>query len=287
MHCVTWPSLPRRRTKDQNGKRVKIDEALDLAKQCDSLNEFRSSFSERLRLWEKTTRKLWYSPSDGNSPLLWLQRMFANINNGRSPDISLPRLIDIVIPEDVLNDFIFQLSLVDTKGVDQTAIRPDLENRLRDPRTLTVLCTRFNEAPGLTMQHFLEHARDTLPEGTFRERVLLMVLPRPDEARAVKDDTGEMVESDEEGYDLKRDQAQATLQRVGVGELPIMFFNAISDAPETARDCLVGCINDIRSGYSERIQSVCHAIDRLIENHEVEAAQAAQKCGEEAPDHIS
>jgi len=40
---------------------------------------------------------------------------------------------------------------------------------------------------------------------------------------------------------------------------------------------LVERINDIRSGYSCRIQSVCDAIDRLIENHEVEAAQAAQK----------
>ena len=36
--------------------------------------------------------------------------------------------------------------------------------------------------------------------------MLLLVLPRPDEARAVKDDTGEMVESDDEGYELKRDQ---------------------------------------------------------------------------------
>ena len=53
-----------------------------------------------------------------------------------------------MIPEDVLNDLIFQLNLVDTKGVDQTAVRPDLENRLRDSRTLTVLCTRFNEQLG-------------------------------------------------------------------------------------------------------------------------------------------
>ena len=42
--------------------------------------------------------------------------------------------------------------------------------------------------------------------------MLLLVLPRPDEARAVKDDTGEMVESDDEGYELKCDQAEATLR---------------------------------------------------------------------------
>ena len=269
-------SLPRRRSKDQNGKRITIDQALDLANTCTSLREFQSSFSERLRLWERTTRKSWYSPTDGSPPLRWMQKAFIDINNGRRPDIALPRLIDVVIPDDVLKEATFALSLVDTKGVDQTAVRPDLENRLRDSRTLTVLCTRFNEAPGSTMQRFLEHSRDTLPEGIFRERVLLLVLPRPDEARAVKDDTGEMVESDDDGYDLKRDQAQATLRRIGVGELPITFFNATSDAPSAIRDCLIDRINDIRSGYSQRIQSVCDAIDRLIENHEVEAAQAAQ-----------
>ena len=106
--------------------------------------------------------------------------------------------------------------------------------------------------------------------------MLLLVLPRPDEARAVKDDTGEMVESDDEGYELKRDQAEATLRRIGVGELPITFFNATTDAPDGLRGCLVRRIEDIRSGHARRIRSVCDAIDRMIENQEVEAAQAAR-----------
>ena len=270
-------SLPRRRQRNEEGKRVTVDPALELANGCVSLSEFQSSFAERLRLWERKTRTIWYPQAGGISPLGWMQKTFIEINNGRRSDIALPRLIDIVVPDDVLNEATFGLSLVDTKGVDQTAVRPDLEARLRDPRTLTVLCTRFNEAPGPTMQRFLEHARDTLSEGIFKERVLLLVLPRPDEARAVKDDTGEMVESDDEGYELKRDQAEATLRRIGVGELPITFFNATTDAPDGLKDCLVDRISEIRSGYSRRIRSVCDAIDRMIENHEVEAAQAAQK----------
>ena len=269
--------LPRRRQKNEEGKRVTVDPALELANGCESLSEFQSSFAERLRLWERKTRTIWYPQASGISPLGWMQKTFIEINNGRRSDIALPRLIDIVVPDDVLSEATFGLSLVDTKGVDQTAVRPDLEARLRDPRTLTVLCTRFNEAPGPTMQRFLEHARDTFSEGIFKERVLLLVLPRPDEARAVKDDTGEMVESDDEGYELKCDQAEATLRRIGVGELPITFFNATTDAPDRLKGCLVDRIEGIRSGYSRRVRSVCDAIDRMIENHEVEAAQAAQK----------
>ncbi len=231
----------------------------------------------RVELERPTLAIIWYSKASGVSPLQWMQNTFVEIKNGRRPDIALPRLIDVMISDDVLGEAIFGLNLVDTKGVDQTVVRPDLEARLHDPRTLTVLCTRFNEAPGPTMQRFLEHARDTLPEGIFKERVLLLVLPRPDEARAVKDDTGEMVESDDEGYEFKRDQAEATLRRIGVGELPITFFNATTDAPDGLKDCLVNRIGEIRSGYSRRIRSVCDAIDRMIENHEVEAVQAAQK----------
>ena len=247
-----------------------------MANQCDSLSDLQSSFSERLRLWERQTRRIWYSEANGRSPLSWIQRTFAEINNGRRADVSLPRLIDVVIPEDVLSETALRLSLVDTKGVDQTAVRPDLEVRLRDPRTLTVLCTRFSEAPGPTMQRFLEHARDTLSERIFKERVLLLVLPRPDEARAVKDDTGATVESDDEGYELKRDQAEATLRRIGVGEVPITFFNATTDPTTDLRRCLVDRVEDIRSGHAQRIHSVGEAIDRMIENQEVEAAQAAQ-----------
>ena len=270
--------LARRRIKSPEGNRVIVDQALELANECESLSEFRSSFAERLRMWERKTRNIAYSQSNGGPPLRWMRKTFFMINNGRRSDIALPQLIDIVVPDDVLSEATYELSLVDTKGVDQTAVRPDLDSRLRDPRTLTVLCTRFNEAPGPTMQRFLEHARETLPAGIFKERVLLLVLPRPDEARAVKDDeTGEMVESDEDGYELKRDQAEARLRRIDVGKMPITFFNATSDAPETLRDSLVDRINDVRSGYSRRIQSACDAIDRLIENHEVEAAQAAQK----------
>ena len=267
--------LPRRRHKDEEGKRVAVDPALELANECKSLSELQSSFSERLRLWERRTRRLWYSEANGRSSLRWMQETFVKINNGRRADVTLPRLIDIVIPEDVLSETTLRLSLVDTKGVDQTAVRPDLEVRLRDPRTLTVLCTRFNDAPGSTMQRFLEHARDTIPE-RIKERVLLLVLPRPDEARAAKDDAGEMVESDDEGYELKRDQAEATLRRIGLGELPIVFFNATTDAPDSLRRCLIGRIDGIRSVHVRRIRSVCDAIVRMIANQEVEAAQAAQ-----------
>jgi len=269
--------LPRKRSKNSEGRRVTVDPALECAKRCESLREFQSFFSERLRLWDRRTRAIWYTKTSGTSPWLWLQKTFIEINNGRRPNITLPRLIDVVVPDDVLDESILRLSLVDTKGVDQTAVRPDLEIRLRDPRTLTVLCTRFSEAPGATIQRFLEHARETLPEGVFQERVLLLVLPRPDEARTVKDDTGEMVESDEEGYELKRDQAEATLRRIGVGDLPIAFFNATSDAPEELRERLIERVHGVRAGYSRRILSVCDAIDRLIENHEVKAAEAAQK----------
>src|SRR5207249_8168988 len=122
------------------------------------------------------------------------------INNGRSPGMSLPRRIDVLVPEPLLKDSNLILSFVDTKGVDDTAIRPDLKLRLDDPRTLTILCSRFNSAPDTTMQRFIEHTIQTGSERVLSERVLLLVLPRPDEARAMKDDAGQLSDIDADGY---------------------------------------------------------------------------------------
>ena len=99
------------------------------------------------------------------------------------------------------------------------------------------------------MQRFLEHAGGTLPEGTFRERVLLMGYLARMKARAMKDDTGQLAELDEEGYDLKRDQRLPRCSEPASGSI-IIFFNAKSDYfPDTVRHEIVGHVQQIREGY--------------------------------------
>jgi transcriptional regulator with XRE-family HTH domain len=268
--------LARKTEKTSDGKRVTHDPAAELAKTL-SLEELRSDLAARLRLWERTTREMWYEESPKTTPLKWIRDIFVSINNGRLPKVSLPRRIDVLLPESLLPGAAFTIGFVDTKGVDDTAIRPDLKARLDDARTLTVLCSSFNSAPDTTMQRFIEHAIQTGSERTLTERVTLLVLPRPGEARAMKDDSGQPAETDEDGYQLKTDQVQATLKRIGADGLPIRFFNAITDEPAATGQALLDRIVHMRQLQAERIASLEKTINNLIKNHEIAAARAVRQ----------
>lgn len=259
-----------------DGKRLTRDLAAELAKTVGSVEELRSEFSSRLRLWERTTRELWYEESPKASPLKWVRDTFTSINNGRLPGVSLPRRLDVLVPEPLLKDSSFLLAFIDTKGVDDTAIRPDLKLRLDDPRTLTILCSRFNSAPDTTMQRFIEHTIQTGSERVLSERVLLLVLPRPDEARAMKDDAGQLPDIDADGYQLKSDQVEATLRRIGADGMPVVFFNVTSDEPADIADALLARIRRMRQIQVERLESLANTVHKLIKNHEVAAAEAVR-----------
>jgi transcriptional regulator with XRE-family HTH domain len=268
--------LARTTERAPDGKRLMRDPAAELAKQLATVDELRSEFVAKLRLRERTTRELWYVETPKISPLKWIRDTFININNGRLPDVSLPRRLDILVPEPLLVESSFTIGVVDTKGVDDTAIRPDLKARLDDPRTLTVLCSSFNSAPDTTMQRFVEHAIQTGAERVLAERVMLLILPRPGEARAMKDDAGQVAEIDQDGYELKSEQVAATLTRIGAPNIPIEFFNATADEPSAVGQTILQRIEYMRRVQAERIQSLKRTVESLIKNHEIAAAEAVR-----------
>ena len=159
------------------------------------------------------------------------------------------------------------IKIIDTKGIDQTAERQDLECHFDDPRTLVVLCSKFNDAPELAVQTLLQRAKEAGVKD-IEPKTVVLVLPRPEEAMAVKHDDGTKVEDDQEGYDLKRDQIEMPLKQKGLNALSVEFFNAKDELPETVRDRLVGKIVQYRAEYSKQISRVSKAVERLIANRE-------------------
>ena len=104
-----------------------------------------------------------------------------------------------------------QITVIDTKGVSDVAVREDLDHRLKDPRTSIVFCSRFNDAPGTSTRVLLQHMRQTFSERVDAGKVSVLVLPQAGEARAMKDDLGEPAHTDAEGYEFKRAQVVAEL----------------------------------------------------------------------------
>jgi len=87
----------------------------------------------------------------------------------------------------------------------------------------------------------------------------------------MKDDMGETAQTDEEGYAFKAMQVEIDLRSAGLPDIPVMFFNAESDAPEAVRTQLLGQLNRMREAAAERLLDLCAAVEDILKNHEAQS----------------
>ncbi len=171
----------------------------------------------------------------------------------------------------------FEITVVDTKGVDDVAVREDLDHRLKDPRTSVVLCSRFNDAPGTSAKAILQHMKQTFSERFDTGKVSVLSLARSGEAREMKDDMGDQALSDEEGYELKSLQVSGELDAEEMSGVSVMFFNVEMDKAAAVREELFGQLSRMRTTVSERLFNLCAATNEIIENSEQATLMAAME----------
>jgi transcriptional regulator with XRE-family HTH domain len=265
-------ALKIRREKGPDGKRISRDEAKELAAKTGSVREYVVDLLTRMELHRRDRRDIWYDPSIGKPPLVWLKDTFEQVNNGRHPDFTLPTRIEVIVPQTLLSTTDLTLRIIDTRGIDRTAARADLERHFDEPHTLAVLCSSFNDAPSSAAHLLLERAKEAGIRSLDLNAVLL-VLPRPNEALAVKDEAGVRASTIEDGYDLKSESASMALQALGLENLTIGFFNAFGDDPARLRNMLVQSISRIRQSFRARIEEAVTNARSLLLNHEQEQVQ--------------
>jgi transcriptional regulator with XRE-family HTH domain len=266
-----------RRERDAKGKTNSRDQAAELASQCATEEEFRARVIERMKLELRTRREIWIEDGAPKAAMQRLRKLFRDINNGRVGDVPLPGSIDLLIPGFGSEVPGLSISAVDTKGLDEVAVRADLDARLKDARTHVVLCSTFNQAPSTSVQLVLDHLRNAHGQRVDAGKVSVLALPRDDEAMAVKDDSGEPPIDDEDGYNLKREQILRTLAS-GDGALagvPILFFNAKKDEAARVRGQLIEQVVRLRKSFEERLLDECAAADEVVRHHETQAFTSA------------
>jgi transcriptional regulator with XRE-family HTH domain len=268
-----------KREKGEDGKIKRVDQAKVLAEELDDPKELFVEFLSRMKLPRRDRRELFYEKTSGKEPLHWLKDLFTEINNGRHPEFSLPKRIEVVVPNPVLqpdkksvSQAGLRLRIVDTKGIDQAAERSDIECHFDDPRTSVLLCSGFNSAPAETTQTLMQRA-NAKRTANLAAKASLLVFPKNDEALAMKDDEGYGVETDLEGYELKQEQIDIRLSSIGLTNLGTLFFNAMKDDVAVFRANVLNRVIQLREIYKGQIQQRCRAIQTLIENHEVEGYQ--------------
>ncbi|MEQ1859985.1 MAG: helix-turn-helix transcriptional regulator [Chthoniobacteraceae bacterium] len=271
--------LARTPGKSPDGKPIRIDPAMALAKACNgNLAELTAEVLKRMRLDQRTSTEFRFEATDLVAGLRQLRDLFASVNKGLLPDVSLPRRIDLIVPIHLLGERPFNVRVIDTKGIDDTAIRPDIRAYLDDPRTVTVLCSGFRNAPDMTLRLLMENLASTGADKALSERVVLLVLARAQEVSDTQDDVGNRAETAEEGYRIKQDQVSWSLNQVsGAQELPILFLDVLNDDHHAIVEQLAHAVTRLRGLHSKRIGQVGSAIEELIQRHGEEQTRKAQE----------
>jgi transcriptional regulator with XRE-family HTH domain len=208
-------SLTQKKTKGVDGKWIRTDPAKELAAELPDRRDLAVEVLTRMNLHRRDRRDAWHTADVAAAPLDWLKSTFEAINNGRHPEFSLPSRIDIVVPQ-LFEVEDLAIGITDTRGIDQPLARADLEVLLEDPHTVSILCSGFNDAPSQPIQHLLQRARD-INNPQIETNASVLVLARPDEALAVKDESGFAAESTDEGYELKGEQVSNALMPYRLG----------------------------------------------------------------------
>ena len=262
------------RPKGADGKRTTIDPAKALADQFPNQRDFMVEVLSRMELHRRDRRDIWYDKASGKSPKAWLREVFATINNGRNSEFTLPKRIEVVVPDKLLNASDVTVRFIDTKGIDRNAAREDIEIHFDDPHTLAVLCSGFNNAPAAEARLLLERAKDA-GNRSLEVNSALLVLPRPSEALAMKDDaTSTPVESTDEGYELKEEQVALALEPLGLQNLGVGFYNANEDAPILAQAFLAGRLARARESFRTQMRDATAGARILLQNHGEERIHA-------------
>lgn len=155
------------------------------------------------------TQTEWILPAASDQTMADLKKLFDTLNQGEQAQALLPKKITISTADTLPgSDENFDVELIDTRSLDGgIESRGDLQECLRNPRALFVLCSSFNDAPNDSTRAILRAmANDVRFRSATARSVLLLV--DIDNAASVNDAGGER----EYGQMLKVDEAMQALR---------------------------------------------------------------------------
>lgn len=260
--------------KKVNGKVEKTDYAKVFASDFVSKEELVREFEKRIR--PETRCQTRFEKEPDLDELKWFSQTFKLINSATHPNVGLSKKITLYIPSFKINDPDLSITIVDTKGVDQTVNRIDLDRCLTDERTLSVFCSTFNDAPDQTCSKLIDTSINAGLKTRIHAETLLLVLDREGEAENVLDDV-DAVGDKEAGRDIKQGQIISELsQKFAVRDLDIEFFDALQEQPDNLLEILVSKIKFLRRQHEIRLEEITQSVLEIERELKTKSAKQAQ-----------
>lgn len=267
------PRPPRSR----KGVVASLDPAADLARQYPKLDDLTAEFAARLSLWRRSRRAIEFDGVDPKAGRQWLRSTFTAINNGRHDDFSLPARITVTVPFSLVPDARLAIAVVDTRGVDGSAVRPDILAHLKDDRAVTLLCSKWGSAPDPSAQNLLTYVTETDADSSLLNRVAVVALARSGDALSMRHDSGESAEDVAQGYDIKLGHVEDALQKIGMQGVEAFAFDASADNPAELTTFVLEKIGSVRKVQADAAHATIAAVDQMLSNRQEAQALAAMQ----------
>lgn len=265
-----------KRKRDEFGKIQRIDPAIELYKGIPDRNEFYKKLRTLIKLEKRVITEIIPESEDSEE---WISGEFLKINNGLNENISLPKKIIIKLNRKLMDGDI-KLSVIDTKGVDQTANREDIDLQLKNSRNISILCTKFNDAPDKVTETLLTHMKNSGLIDYIEERVVILVLDRDGEAENIAD----LDEPDlDEGRYIREEQIQKDLEHsLKISNVDIIFFNSNKDNGNELLSRINKKLVRLRSTHLNRITLINDAVDSIEEAANTQLAKDSENALKES-----
>ncbi|WP_067521924.1 hypothetical protein [Endozoicomonas ascidiicola] len=274
-------NLPVKLTKTPAGKVLTTDHAADLLVESGDARRFMVALQSRINLEARQQTRFAPALEDQSKLLDWIKTTFSALNNGLNASASLPEKIIITLNLPFFADLPGDLCLLDTKGIDDTANRADLAEKMNSRRTLNVLCTGFNDAPDKATQSLLELAVKGGQSKYLADETLLLVLDRPGDAENVIG-VDEPVGDIELGRAIRQEQVEQQIQQtLKLSDVAIQFHNMKQDDTAPVLMAIADQLMRLQAriyqeidGIAESVSQLSEQAKRLGENPDLETVRA-------------
>ena len=260
--------------KDGAGKPRLVDPIRELLDTHEDTDRVIAEIISRMELDLRTQTQMILSENTEGS-LEWLASNISKINFGLHPGFSVPQRITVLLPLRALRETPYLLSVIDTKGVEGTTQRPDLKAQTDDPRTVTVLCSKFSDAPGSTPISIVRELVDSGSDAINSGKLCLLVLVREGEALQVADGS-DPLNSVEVGYAIRENHINQQFATEGLPTIPVHFYNIATDDPKDVWNWFMSRIENLRNHKKDRLNRLVGAAYDLVTNSDVAKTRQAR-----------
>ncbi|MGZ6518821.1 MAG: hypothetical protein ACXVED_14635 [Bacteroidia bacterium] len=264
-----------------NLKRTKInDKTVDLAKEAASKMEIEELKIEALknanldeRIFQQENSKL-FCPDDVDERT-WLKENFDSINRGENKKFSIPNKMFVHVSPQILgdSDLSFFDSVVDTKGIDENPIRPDLREYIESEDTICLFTTRYNDAPETNVRELMKYFL-TQKSKNYEYRFANFVMPHKGEPE--KENDGD--DTWDTGVEIKKDVVLDVFKKLNLNFLSenILFYDSLRFYDDRGR------INPdyLEEDIQEAKNDIINRIKNLIINRKIALSREVEAIGE-------